>query len=120
MRVRAGLSTSVCILFLTAASFCAAQTSYSVTDLGTLSSNGYSVARAINAIAEVTGAAGTSNSNLSDIFFYSNGAMTKPRPRWVERLALANGINASGQVAGYSQNAARPTYRRISVELAAL
>ena len=110
MNPRAILSAFVCSLFLAAsASLCAAQTSYAITDLGTLTSNGYSVARAVNATAEVTGAAGNSNSNLSDIFFYSNGAMTSLGTLG-GTSGIGNGINASGQVAGYSQNSSQ-TYR---------
>ncbi len=71
MKAPATLAVLACIL-TAASSLCAAQTSYAITDLGTLSSNGYSVARAVNATAEVTGAAGDNNSNISDIFFYSN------------------------------------------------
>ncbi len=86
-----------------------AQTSYTVTDLGTLSIKGFSVARAVNATAEVTGSTGATNSNSSDVFLYSNGAMTN-----VGTLGgtsgIGNGINASGQVAGYSQNSSG-TYR---------
>lgn len=110
MKACASLSTVACILLLTAASsLCAAQASYTVTDLGTLNSNGYSVARAVNATAEVTGAAGTNNSNLSDVFFYSNGAMTSLGTLG-GTSGIGNGINASGQVAGYSQNSSG-TYR---------
>jgi probable HAF family extracellular repeat protein len=110
MNVRASLSAFACILFLTAASaLCAAQTSYTVTDLGALSSNGYSVARAVNSTAQVTGAAGNNNSSLSDIFFYSNGAMTSLGTLG-GTSGIGNGINASGQVAGYSQNSSG-TYR---------
>ncbi len=102
------LAVLACIL-TAASSLCAAQTSYAVTDLGTLSSNGYSVARAINATAEVTGAAGNNNSNLSDIFFYSNGTMTSLGTLG-GTSGIGNAINASGQVAGYSQNSSQ-TYR---------
>ncbi len=110
MKACTSLPTVVCILFLTAASsLCAAQASYTIADLGTLNSNGYSVARAVNATAEVTGAAGTSNSNLSDVFFYSNGAMTSLGTLG-GTSGIGNGINASGQVAGYSQNSSQ-TYR---------
>lgn len=110
MRVRARFSTSFCILFLAAASsLSAAQTSYSITDLGTLGSNGYSVARAVNATAEVTGSAGTNNSNLSDVFLYSNGALTSLGTLG-GTSGIGNGINASGQVVGYSQNSVG-TYR---------
>jgi probable HAF family extracellular repeat protein len=110
MKAPASVSTIVCIVSLTAASsLCAAQASYSVTDLGTLSSNGYSVARAVNATAEVTGAAGTNNSNLSDVFAYSDGAMTSLGTLG-GTSGIGNGINVSGQVAGYSTNSAG-TYR---------
>ncbi len=78
MKAAATLATLACAL-TAASSLCSAQTSYAITDLGTLTSNGYSVARAINATAEVTGSAGNNNSNVSDIFFYSNGFMTRAR-----------------------------------------
>ena len=100
----------VCILFLCAASsICAAQTSYAITDLGTLSSNGYSVARAVNATGEVTGAAGNNNTDLSDVILYSDGTMTSLGTLG-GTSGIGNGINASGQVAGYSTNSAG-TYR---------
>jgi probable HAF family extracellular repeat protein len=110
MKAPSSLFTLVCILFLSAsASLCSAQSSYTITDLGTLSGNGYSAARAVNATAEVTGAAGNNNSNLSDIFFYSGGTMTNLGTLGGPS-GIGNGINASGQVAGYSQNASQ-TYR---------
>ena len=59
-----------------ASSISVAQTSYTITDLGTLNSNGYSVSRAVNLSAEVTGAAGLNNSNSSQVFLYSGGKMT--------------------------------------------
>ncbi len=102
-------ATFVCMLFLAVSTLCTAQTSYTVTDLGTLSSNGYSVARAVNATAEVTGAAGNNNSNLSDVFLYNDGMMTSLGTLG-GNSGIGNGINASGQVAGYSQNASQ-TYR---------
>jgi len=88
---------------------CPAQTSYSITDLGTINSNGYSVAKSVNATAQVTGAAGTNNSNLSDIFFYSNGVMNSLGTLG-GNSGIGNAINASGQVAGYSTNS-KGTYR---------
>jgi probable HAF family extracellular repeat protein len=110
MNLRACLATSACILFLAAASsLCIAQTSYSVTDLGTLTSNGYSVARAVNSSAEVTGAAGNNNSNVSDVFLYSQGTITSLGTLG-GTSGIGNGINTSGQVAGYSQNSSN-TYR---------
>jgi len=110
MKAWSGVSTFIGILFLaTASSLCGAQNSYSIADLGTLSSNGYSVARGVNATAEVTGAAGNNNSNLSDVFLYANGAMTSLGTLG-GNSGIGNGINASGQVAGYSQNSSG-TYR---------
>jgi probable HAF family extracellular repeat protein len=110
MKSYVGISMLVCILFLSAAStICSAQTSYTITDLGALSSNGYSVARAVNATGEVTGAAGNNNTNLSDIVVYSDGAMTSLGTLG-GTSGIGNGINASGQVAGYSTNSAG-TYR---------
>ena len=110
MKTWSGVSTFVGILFMaTASSLCGAQSSYSITDLGTLSSNGYSVARAVNETAEVTGAAGNNNSNLSDVFLYTNGTMTSLGTLG-GNSGIGNGINASGEVAGYSQNSSG-TYR---------
>jgi probable HAF family extracellular repeat protein len=110
MKTRASVSNFVCLLSLTAwSSLCAGQNSYTVTDLGTLNSNGYSVARAVNATAEVTGAAGTNNNNLSDVFLYDNDEMTSLGTLGGSS-GIGNGINASGQVAGYSTNSAG-TYR---------
>jgi probable HAF family extracellular repeat protein len=97
-----------CFLLFSAA-FCAAQTSYTFTDLGVINSNGYSVARAVNATAEVTGAAGLNNSNSSEAFLYSNGTMTGLGTLGGPS-GIGNGINASGQIAGYSQNSSG-TYR---------
>ena len=108
------MKTSVSILRLTlllslaTSSLCAAQT-YTVTDVGTLSGDVYSVAQGINASGEVTGAAGRNNSPSSDAIVYSSGVLTN-----LGTLGgisgIGNGINDSGQVAGYSQNAAG-TYR---------
>jgi probable HAF family extracellular repeat protein len=110
MNLRACLAPSACILFLAAASsLVIAQTSYSVTDLGTLTSNGYSVARAVNSSAEVTGAAGNNNSNISDVFLYSQGTISSLGTLG-GTSGIGNGINTAGQVAGYSQNSSN-TYR---------
>src|SRR5689334_22969035 len=57
-------------LLLAASAFSVSQTSYSITDLGALSSNGYSVARSVNLTAAVTGAAGANNTNASQVFLY--------------------------------------------------
>ena len=92
----------VFLLSLAASSFCAAQT-YSVTDLGTLPGDGYSVAQAINATGQVTGAAGSNNSPNSSVFVYSNGVLTNLGTLGGPS-GIGNGINSSGQVAGYSHN----------------
>jgi len=98
-----------CGFLLSAASLlCAAQT-YKITDLGTISGDDYSVARALNATGQVTGASGKSNSNLADIFLYSNGKMTN-LGNLGGNTGIGNGINASGQIAGYS-TIANGTYR---------
>ncbi|HYM76562.1 MAG TPA: HAF repeat-containing protein [Candidatus Dormibacteraeota bacterium] len=101
--------TFVGMVLMMASTLCSAQTSYSITDLGTINTNGYSVAKSVNATAQVTGAAGTNNSNLSEVFFYSNGAMSSLGTLGGSS-GVGNGINASGQVAGYSQNS-QGTYR---------
>ncbi len=99
-------SFSVGILLLTTATFfCDAQTSYKVTDLGALNNSGYSTAQGINAVGAVTGAVGKNNSNSSEAFLYSNGAMKKLGTLG-GNSAIGIGINASGQVVGYSQNSA--------------
>jgi probable HAF family extracellular repeat protein len=103
MKASSVLSVLVCILASASASLCVAQTSYTITDLGALNSNGYSVARAVNSTAEVTGAAGLNNSSSSEVFLYSGGTMTGLGTLG-GTSGIGNGINASGQVAGYSQN----------------
>jgi len=91
------------ILFLATSSLCIAQTSYTATDLGVLSSNGYSVAQGVNLTGAVTGAAGISNSNSSQVFVYDNGTMTGLGTLG-GTSGIGNAINSSGDVAGYSQN----------------
>lgn len=88
------------LLLTIASTLCTAQT-YSVKDLGTISGDDYSVARAINATGQVTGASGKTNSNLADIFLYSGGTMTDLGTLG-GNTGIGNGINASSQVAGYS------------------
>jgi probable HAF family extracellular repeat protein len=108
MKACGALSSFACVLFLIAASSLGtAQTSYTITDLGTLRGNGYSVARGVNSTAEVTGAAGAGA--VSEVFFYSNGSMTNLGTLG-GASGIGNAINASGQVAGYSQDAGG-TYR---------
>ena len=96
------------LLSLAVSSLCAAQT-YTVTDLGTLPGDGYSVARAINATGQITGAAGFNNGPNSSVFVYSHGVLTNLGTLG-GTSGIGNGINASGQVAGYSQNGSG-TYR---------
>lgn len=95
-------------LLLATSTLCAAQT-YTVTDLGTLPGDDYSVGRGINATGQISGTAGSYNSPSSDVIVYRNGALANLGTLG-GTSGIGNGINASGQVAGYSQNASR-TYR---------
>jgi probable HAF family extracellular repeat protein len=98
--VRAGFL----LLLTVAASFCFAQT-YTMIDLGTARGDGFTVPRAVNASAQVTGAAGPGgNSGDSHVFIYRNGTFTNLGTLG-GNSGIGNGINASGQVAGYSTNA---------------
>jgi len=89
-------------------SLCAAQT-YTVTDLGTLSGDDYSVARGINATGQIAGAVGSDKNNTSDVFLYSAGEMTSLGTLGGS-VGIGNAINSSGEIAGYSTNASK-TYR---------
>jgi probable HAF family extracellular repeat protein len=102
--------TLICVLAVFAAStFSLAQSSYSVVDLGSLSSNGYSVAMGVNATGQVTGASGSTGTNSSQVILYSDGSLTNLGTLGgTSGLGLA--INRLGQVAGYSQNS-QGTYR---------
>ena len=76
MKTLAGLSAFICTaLMASAPSPCSGQTSYSITDLGAIHSNGYSVAKGVNVGGEVMGAAGSYNTNISEVL-YSNGEMS--------------------------------------------
>jgi len=100
------MSTIASVFLLVAtASFSAAQT-YSITDLGTLQGMDYSVGRAINGSGQTTGASGSNNSNLADVFVGSGGTLTNYGTLGGD-TGIGNGINASGVVAGYSTNASR-------------
>jgi len=96
-------SMLVVLSFATLMSISAAQTTYTLTDLGVITQNGYSVARAVNVNGEVTGSAGTNSSNLSNVFLYSDGTMTSLGTLG-GNSGIGNGINSSGEIAGYSQN----------------
>lgn len=94
----------LCLLLLIAApAFCANHT-YTMVDLGTPAGDAYSVPRAVNASGQVTGAAGPNNSPDGSVFIYSNGSYTILGTLG-GNSGIGNGINASGQVTGYSQNA---------------
>jgi probable HAF family extracellular repeat protein len=110
MRSLAVFSASICALCLFATPIlCSAQTSYSITDLGTINTSGYSVAKGVNFTGEVTGAAGSTSTNSSEVFLYSNGAMTNLGTLGGSS-GIGNAINSSGQIAGYSVNS-KNTYR---------
>src|SRR5271169_6445687 len=93
---------SLCVLLLTTAS--AANPSYAITDLGTISGMDYSVGRAINASAQTTGASGLDDSYVAHVFVSTHGSFADLGTLGGES-GVGNGINASGQVAGYSTNA---------------
>ena len=107
MKSTARLLTFFGILCLAATA--SAQTPYTVTDLGTLSGNNYSAATGINSTGQITGSAGSVNTNTSQAFLYSHGTMTGLGTLG-GTSGIGNAINASGQVAGYSQNS-KNTYR---------
>ncbi len=109
MSLHASLSRVTCtILIAAASSLCAAQT-YTVTDLGTLSGDDYSVARGVNVSGEVAGSIGSDKNNTSDVSLYSAGS-------WINlgtfggNSGIGNAVNTSGQVSGYSTQA-DGTYR---------
>jgi uncharacterized membrane protein len=106
MNLRAPLPRFAFALLLTAVpSLCAAQT-YTVTDLGVITGDDYSVARGINATGQVAGAVGSDKNNTSDVSLYSNGQLTSLGTLG-GTSGIGNGINASGQIAGYSTNASK-------------
>jgi probable HAF family extracellular repeat protein len=100
------------LVFLTvliaSAGFCFAQ-SYTMTDIGVPQGYAFAVPRGINASAQITGSSGPANSDSSSVFVYSEGGFTLLGTLG-GGSGIGNGINSSGQVAGYSTNAAG-TYR---------
>ncbi|MGD0212493.1 MAG: hypothetical protein ABSB87_04605 [Terriglobales bacterium] len=99
-----GLRLLPCLLLLmTAPAFCATHT-YTMIDLGVPQGDGFAVPRALNTSAQVTGSTGPANGESSGVFVYGNGTFT-----YLGSLGgnsgIGNGINTSGQVAGYSTNA---------------
>src|SRR5258708_9539228 len=106
MKTRA---TLLCIAIVIGAfPFCAAQPSYTIRDLGTLRGGNISGARAINATAQITGYAYSSNT-LANVFLYSSGTLTSLGTLG-GTTGIGNGINSSGAVAGYSTDS-NGTYR---------
>ncbi len=82
-----------------------AQTTYTITDLGTLGDNPFSFGFSLNGVGQVTG----SSNNLGSIgnhgFLYSAGTMTDlgvldPDPADLRTFSVGRGINESGQVTG--------------------
>lgn len=97
------------LLLIATASFGFAQT-YSMIDIGAPPGDAFAAPRAVNASGQITGSTGPGgDSGQSGVFIYSHGAFS-----YLGTLGgnsgVGNGINASGQVAGYSTNAAG-TYR---------
>jgi len=91
------------MLAITAPAFCATHT-YTMIDLGVPAGDGFAVPRAINVSAQITGAAGPVDGEYSDVFVYGSGTFTNLGTLG-GNSGIGNGINASGQVAGYSTNA---------------
>ncbi len=91
------------LLFLLAASAFCATHAYKMIDLGVPQGDGFDEPRAVNASAQVTGSAGSANGEYSNVFVYSDGAFTDLGTLG-GKSGIGNGINTSGQVAGYSTN----------------
>ena len=110
MKTLTRFSGFICAALMTSVpTLCSGQTSYSIADLGTINTNGYSVAKGVSVGGEVTGAAGSYTTNLSQVFVYSDGKISSLGTLG-GNTGIGNGINGSGQVAGYSTNS-KGTYR---------
>jgi probable HAF family extracellular repeat protein len=83
---------------------CALAQVYSITDLGTINGSLNPVALGINASGEVVGASSVSGVPGTHAFFYSNGVMNDLGTLGGNSSA-AWGINARGQVTGWSTTA---------------
>src|SRR5437588_107114 len=101
MKALAGLPALICAASLMTASFCAAQTSYSITDLG----GGSAVAYGINDVGQVVGSAVTADLS-NHPFLYTGGKMidlgTLGSPKGSSWWNVAQGVNNSGVVVGTS------------------
>lgn len=96
-------------LLIASATLCLAQT-YTMTDIGVPSGDTSAVPRGINASAQITGSTGPGGySPDSSVFVYGNDSFTLFGTLGGDS-GIGNGINRSGQVAGYSVNSAS-TYR---------
>lgn len=110
MKALAGFPALIgALCFGAATTLCGAQSSYTITDLGVINTNGYSVATAVNVGGEVTGAAGATSTPTSEVFSYSKGKMTNLGTLGGSS-GIGNAINGSGTIAGYSQNS-KSVYR---------
>jgi probable HAF family extracellular repeat protein len=101
-----GLLRSSLLLLLAPASAGFAQ-NYTIVDIGTPPGYTFATPRAINSSGWIAGATGSGAT--SSVFIYHNGKFTILGTLG-GNSGIGNGINASGQVAGYSTNAAG-TYR---------
>jgi probable HAF family extracellular repeat protein len=104
MRLSDLLRCAFLLFLVTTASLCFAQT-YSMKDLGTISGMDYSVARGINKSAQVTGASGVNGTYIAHAFVNTAGSFVDFGTLGGQS-AIGNGINALGQIAGYSENGA--------------
>ena len=91
-------------LLVSASAFCATHT-YTMVDLGVPAGNDFVVPRAVNASGQVTGSTGPADGGTSQVFVYTKGTFTILGTLG-GNSGIGNAINSSGQVAGYSQNAA--------------
>jgi probable HAF family extracellular repeat protein len=94
------------LILIASVTFCFAQ-SYTMTDIGVPSGDNFAVPRGINAAAQITGAVGSNST--SAVFLYGENGFTVLGTLGGDS-GIGNGINSSGQVAGYSTEA-DGTYR---------
>jgi probable HAF family extracellular repeat protein len=108
--MKAAISRLIPCLFLVVvtSAFCSAQ-AYTMTDLGAVPGMNYSVGRSINASAQTTGASGKNGSDVAHVFI-NTGGTSEDLGTMGGPSGIGNGINISGQIAGYSENS-HGTYR---------